>query len=387
MVKTCKFSKCMKQPSFNYADQKHGIYCLVHKDPNMIDVISKRCLVDNCNTQPNFNYTGEIKAIYCFSHKQPGMVNIQHKKCNFLNCKKRPTFNYSGEKIPLYCVLHKQHNMIDIKNKKCFFENCKIRPIFNIKGEKRALYCFLHKENNMIDVISKTCRFENCKIRPIFNYEAEKKAIYCVSHKEPNMINIKSKRCKTPFCETQVTKKYKGYCVFCFINMFPSEKVSRNYKTKEFSVVQYVKNKFPNLDWITDKRIQDGCSKKRPDMIVDLGYKVLIVEIDENQHIEYDSSCENKRIMGISQDVNHRPIVFIRFNPDKYIKNNEKISSCWGVNGNGICCVKKNKQKEWGERLKRLEDEISKIIKEGKEEVWQSSPTTKMIEVINLFFN
>ena len=83
MVKTCKFNNCKKQPNFNYADQKNGIYCLVHKDPNMIDVISKRCLADNCNTQPNFNYTGEIKAIYCFSHKQPGMVNIQHKKCFF----------------------------------------------------------------------------------------------------------------------------------------------------------------------------------------------------------------------------------------------------------------------------------------------------------------
>ena len=309
------------------------------------------------------------------------------KTCKFNNCKKHPNFNLDGEKQALYCFLHKENNMIDVRSKRCFFENCKTQPKYNFEAEKKAIYCFLHKENNMINVISKTCRFENCKTIPNYNFEGKKQPVYCVSHKENNMINIKSKRCKTPFCETQVTKKYKGYCLFCFINMFPNEKVARNYKTKEFSVVDYVKNKFPNLDWITDKRIQDGCSKKRPDMIVDLGYKVLIVEIDENQHIRYDSSCENKRIMGISQDVNHRPIVFIRFNPDEYIKNNEKISSCWGVNGNGICCVKKNKQKEWGERLNRLEDEISKIIKEGKEEVGQSAPTAKMIEFINLFFN
>jgi len=51
---------------------------------------------------------------------------------------------------------------------------------------------------------------------------------------------------------------------------------------------------------------------------------------------------------------------------------------------------KKNKQKEWGERLKRLEDEISKIIIQGKEEVGRSQTSLeepKMIEVINLFFN
>jgi hypothetical protein len=42
------------------------------------------------------------------------------------------------------------------------------------------------------------------------------------------------------------------------------------------------------------------------------------IEIDENQHVAYDCSCENKRIMELSQDVGHRPIVFIRFNPDGY---------------------------------------------------------------------
>ena len=67
-----------------------------------------------------------------------------------------------------------------------------------------------------------------------------------------------------------------------------------------------------------DKKIQDGCSTRRPDLFLDLGYQIIIIEIDENQHIDYDCSCENKRIMELSQDVGHRPIVFIRFNPDDY---------------------------------------------------------------------
>jgi len=50
----------------------------------------------------------------------------------------------------------------------------------------------------------------------------------------------------------------------------------------------------------------------------DLGTHILIVEIDENAHAVYDCSCENKRLMELSQDVGHRPIVFIRFN--RYIK-------------------------------------------------------------------
>lgn len=81
---------------------------------------------------------------------------------------------------------------------------------------------------------------------------------------------------------------------------------------------------FPDFTWITDKTIQDGCSLRRPDLFLDLGYQVVIVEIDENQHDGYDCSCENKRIMQLSLDVDHRPIVFIRFNPDDYLKKMKK---------------------------------------------------------------
>jgi hypothetical protein len=53
--------------------------------------------------------------------------------------------------------------------------------------------------------------------------------------------------------------------------------------------------------------------------MVDLGSHLLIIEVDENKHSSYDCSCENKRLMLLSQDVGHRPIVFLRFNPDDYI--------------------------------------------------------------------
>lgn len=77
---------------------------------------------------------------------------------------------------------------------------------------------------------------------------------------------------------------------------FPDKPVARNYKTKEFAVVEYIKNIFPDFTWIQDKKVQDGCSSKRPDLLLDLGYQVIIIEIDENQHTDYDCSCENKRL-------------------------------------------------------------------------------------------
>ena len=96
-------------------------------------------------------------------------------------------------------------------------------------------------------------------------------------------------------------------------------KYIKNYKTKEQTVVDYIKIIFPDLTIITDKINQDGCSKKRPDLLIDLGYQLIIVEVDEKQHKNYDYICDNKRIMQISQDNGHRPIIFIRFNPDSYL--------------------------------------------------------------------
>jgi hypothetical protein len=232
----------------------------------------------------------------------------------------------------------------------------------------------------MIDVKSKPCIHDGCTTRPAFNLQGEKTALYCATHKKEGMVNVKNKTCKSEWCLTQVEgEKYNGYCLFCYMHLFPDKPVSRNYKTKEYSVVEYVKNKFPEFEWIADKIVHGGCSKRRPDLLLDLFYQIVIIEIDENQHADYDCSCENKRIMELSQDLGHRPIVFIRFNPDDYEKDGKNITSCWGQDKTGICVVKKSKQKEWSHRLTMLGEQIA---------YWTDpvNATTKTLEIIQLFY-
>jgi hypothetical protein len=170
--------------------------------------------------------------------------------------------------------------------------------------------------------------------------------------------------------------------MLCYIHLFPDRPVVRNYKTKERAVVEYVLQQFPpeTYSWIADKRVYDGCSNKRPDLFLDLGYQVIIVEVDENQHEQYDCSCENKRLMELSQDVNHRPLVFIRFNPDDYMTAEKRITSCWAYNKLGVCTIKKTKQKEWTTRLEALRDQIT---------YWTDSAhqTEKTVEVMHLFYD
>ena len=261
----------------------------------------------------------------------------------------------------------------------CKEYGCNIRPYFNFEGQIKPLYCSTHKKDEMMNVISKKCL--ECNKIPVFNFEGQKKPLYCSTHKKDGMIDVKHETCKTYLCSTRVNnEKYNGYCLFCYMNLFPDKPVSRNYKTKEYSVVDFIKNRFPNFTWIADKIINGGCSKKRPDLLLDLGYQVIIIEIDENQHINYDCTCENKRIMQLSQDLDHRPIIFIRFNPDEYFLNGKNISSCWTQNKKGICVVKKSKFDEWNHRLNVLEQNINYWIN-------PYNITNKTIQIFQLFFD
>ena len=55
----------------------------------------------------------------------------------------------------------------------------------------------------------------------------------------------------------------------------------------------------------------------------------MIIECDENAHKYADEICENKRTMQIFEDLAKRPIVIIRFNPDKYKKDDKVIRGCF----------------------------------------------------------
>jgi hypothetical protein len=381
--KTCLNEECKKQPAFNTEGETGALYCALHKKENMVNVKkNKTCLTEGCKKQPAFNTEGETVALYCATHKTDGMINVISKTCLNEGCKKQPAFNVEGETVALYCALHKKENMINVKDKTCLNEGCKTRPIFNVEGETVALYCATHKKENMVDVKNKTCLSEGCKKQPAFNTEGETVAIYCFTHKTENMVNVISKTCITPMCTTLISNpKYRGNCRFCFMNKYPDEPIGRNYKTKETNIKDHIVLHFNDMTWVWDKRVQDGCSQRRPDLLCDLGDTILIVEIDENQHTDYDSTCEIARMNELSTDVYFRPIIMIRFNPDDYYNAlGEKVKSCWTLGKDGIVKITKKNEKQWNGRLLNLTNtiEMCKTMRRNNDE---------MIKVISLFYD
>jgi hypothetical protein len=382
-AKRCKGSngvKCYTIPIYNRPGEKKGEYCIEHKLEGMVNVTGNRCEVLGCNVIAQFNAEGETVGKFCSKHREDGMIDVKHSHCEYEGCSVSPSYRFLEDTHCRFCAEHKLEGMYNGKHKKCAEEGCGKTPSFNYENEDLPLYCSEHKTEEMLDVKHDKCEIQSCKIRPLYNYSNEKRGRFCLSHKLDNMVDVLSKTCRSTWCNTNTNKsKYDGYCMFCYVNLFPDKAVARNYKTKEKAIADFVLEKFSQFTWSSDRRVQDGCSRRRPDLLLDLGYQVVIVEIDENQHIDYDCSCENKRLMEISQDIGHRPLVFIRFNPDSYVnRNNEIVKSCWKANKTGIFIINKEKNEEWTNRLNALSEQI---------EYWSTNKTEKTVEIVHLYYN
>ena len=323
-----------------------------------------------------------------------------HKKCSECD-NARANYGYDGNKY-IWCstcsVKKYQELNIDMSRQCDSQSKCnrckKSQPMYGYDGNK-YLWCSPCAKICYIELnidISRQCNAQpTCVLcnnyTTSFGYD-NKKRLWCskcasLKYQELN-IDVSRQcncqyKCKTPLCDTQVTKKYKGYCFRCFLYLFPDEQVSLNYKTKETAVADFLKYNFPDITMIFDKRIEHGCSKRRPDCFIDMGGYTIVVEVDENQHVYYDCLCENKRTMQLFQDTGDRPLYLIRFNPDDYLdENNTNTTSCWGTDKRGLCVVKKTKQNEWQSRLAVLKECLTSCI---------NTPPTKEVDVIHLFYD
>ena len=178
-------------------------------------------------------------------------------------------------------------------------------------------------------------------------------------------------------CRYQFVKKTSRFhpqCARCYYVTHPGVKMARNFKTKEIHFTQALMEQFPDLDMIFDKQVSDGCSRRRPDVVIELFTHVVIVECDETQHRGY--SCENKRTMELFQDFGDRPIVFIRFNPDSYRDDSgTRVGGCFTLDEKGSLGVC---EEEWERRVDSLVSTIQH---------WLGNVPTKEVTEEFLFYD
>ena len=190
---------------------------------------------------------------------------------------------------------------------------------------------------------------------------------HCRIHGEPKgMIDVINHRCENGCGIMTPRSKYDGFCVRCFMFLFPDKPVARDWKTKETHVREHIielartDERLKGLQLTFDKTI-GGCSRRRPDVFLDCLTHAIVVETDENQHQQNAYDCENKRMMELYQDIGYRPIVFVRFNPDKYVDSEGiAIPSCFQYSKKeGVPLPQK---KAWKARLNVLTAQILESV-------------------------
>ena len=148
--------------------------------------------------------------------------------------------------------------------------------------------------------------------------------------------------------------KFHPLCFNCYCVLNPNAVILKRYKTKEFHIQKSLQENYRDeIEFVYDKRIDNGCSKRRPDVRIERFTHTIIIECDEHQH--KNTLCEEKRMMEIFQDLGSRPVVFIRFNPDKYIINGITVKSAFDKN----CKLIKS---EWNKRMNMLYEYIDIFI-------------------------
>lgn len=295
----CDKEGCRKNATYGLPENK-ATRCKPHADENMIDVKNAKCKL--CNKQATYGITK--KATHCIKHKTEDMIDVKHNTEKCQNCSKRAT--YSLGKRPTHCTEHKTNDMKDVVSKMC--KKCgETQSVFGLtKEELFCKNCSTVEMKNLKHIMCEKCQNH----QPSFNYKNTKVPRFCKGCALDGMIDIINPMCKS--CGLFMVCKKPHLCSYCKPGSTLRE------KTKEMMVVNHLQEQ--GYEFIHNKSVGYVCGNFRPDIKIDVGTHFIIVEIDEDQHKQYDVSCETARMFNICQ-AEGLPCIFIRYNPDVYRVN------------------------------------------------------------------
>jgi hypothetical protein len=115
-----------------------------------------------------------------------------------------------------------------------------------------------------------------------------------------------------------------GHCEFCN----PSATNQRRRLAKQDAIDHYLRVNLYQYPALSIDRVPAQLSacgdKERPDFLWDTGLAVIILEVDENQHMDRPCECEQTRMVNVSGALAAERTLWIRYNPDKYSRHGER---------------------------------------------------------------
>ena len=118
------------------------------------------------------------------------------------------------------------------------------------------------------------------------------------------------------FFNCQRKNKIKKELFLTYVGILKVLYLSNDSRTKEINIVNNIISSCNNLNWICNKPLK---CLYRPDMYTIINNNfLLLIEIDENQHKNYNAKEEEKRIHSIYNELNIKNMLIIRINSDTY---------------------------------------------------------------------
>jgi len=268
-----KRKRCSENDCSNFA-QKGG-KCYTHGDKR------KQCSVHGCSNQ---NKKGGV----CYTH------GAKPPKCKVDGC------SNIGRNNGVVCITHGATQL------KCSVSDC-------TNNSKEGGVCMRHGAK------VPTCIVDNCS-------SIARKGGLCYRH------GAVFPKCTHPGC--QYNRRKDGLCAAhhptsrkCINCQFYQVKytgdmcstcLGHRENSEEFKLRDSMNLWFQDLKITHDRIIEGSCLRYRPDFFIETpkGH-IIIVEVDETHHKDYDVNCEIVRMFNIQQAI-MTPIVFVRYNPDAY---------------------------------------------------------------------
>jgi hypothetical protein len=259
-----------------------------------------------------------VKTVRAFTNEEFVKKSIDTHGNNFDYADTKYVNSYT--KVNVTC---KKHN-----------QSFEIRPSYHIHGTG----CKVCKSENMKIFREKTTENFIKKSQQIhgnrYNYE---KSVY-VNKQTPVIIicDFHGDFLQTPplhyggagcykcrLCPTcQIWRTWGKICDYCQ----PLDQNKYYMRTKEMKVVDYLRDNYVDHEFIHNKSVGNDCTGTHlfPDIRFDIIKYNLIIEIDEHQHRGAAYSCDEARMYDIIAKLG-TPCIFIRYNPDNKLSNEEKL--------------------------------------------------------------
>jgi hypothetical protein len=240
------------------------------------------------------------------------MEDVRNKRCETSGCLHQPIFNAPGEARGRFCAEHRLIGMEDVRSKRCEASGCTHQPAFNLPG-LRPSHCSEHRQPGMIRNPRVRCTHPNCAE---WSTHGRTGPLRCEAQALPTDTNLVERQCGS--CGLTMVLSSSGHCEFCD----PSAAHKRRRLAKQDEVKHYLAVHMPQYPPCSTDRtpaeLRACGDRERPDFLWDKGHLVVILEVDEEQHLGRACECEQARMINVSQDLVAPRTLWIRYNPDVY---------------------------------------------------------------------